>query len=164
MQSVWKQIVDIGPHMVVSLLIFAAFWVSAVLCKNIMMRVGKSRNKNRKYVFGLIGQLIKFVLIIIGAITALGTMGVDIAALVAGLGLTGFAVGFALKDSLANFLAGLMIMIYQPFRRDDHIVVSGHEGKVISIDLRYTTLEGMGTHILIPNSSMLTNVVTVNQQ
>ena len=53
----------------------------------------------------------------LGVITALGTIGVDVTGLVAGFGLTGFAVGFAMKDALANLLAGVMILLYRPFRK-----------------------------------------------
>jgi small-conductance mechanosensitive channel len=79
------------------------------------------------------------------------------------LGLTGFALGFALKDSLANLLAGAMILFYRPFRRGAHITVSGLEGVVKDIDLRYTTLVMNERRILLPNSTLLTNPVIVHQ-
>ena len=88
-------------------------------------------------------------------------MGVDVSALVAGLGLTGFALGFALKDTIANLVAGILILVYQPFDLADYIVISGKEGKVISIDLRYTILEYQEKKILIPNSLIFANTVTV---
>jgi len=78
-------------------------------------------------------------LIIFGFITAPGTLGVNISALVAGLGLTGFALGFAFRDALPNVLAGIMILFYHPFRRGDRVVITGLEGQVTAIDLRYTT-------------------------
>jgi small-conductance mechanosensitive channel len=98
---------------------------------------------------------------VFGIITALGTARVNVSALVASLGLTGFALGFALKDALSNTLAGVLILIYKPFRRGDHIITSGFEGTVEQIDLRYTTLGSSGDKILIPNSTMFTNPVKV---
>ena len=69
--------------------------------------------------------------------------------------------GFALKDALSNTLAGVLILIYQPFRRGDHIIISGFDGTVEQIDLRYTTLTSAGDKILIPNSTMFTNPIKV---
>jgi small-conductance mechanosensitive channel len=85
----------------------------------------------------------------------------DVSALVAGLGLTGFALGFACRDILSNLLAGTLILIYRPFQRNDRIAVLGFEGIVIEIGLRYTALQAEDKKILIPNSNLFTNPVTV---
>lgn len=94
-------------------------------------------------------------------ISALGTPGIDVSAIVTGLGLTGFALGFALKDAISNILAGSLILIYRPFNRNDTIKVANNEGVVEEIDLRYTTLKAEGKKILIPNATLLTNIVIV---
>jgi small-conductance mechanosensitive channel len=109
----------------------------------------------------LIAQTTKISLLIFGFITALGTLGLNVSALVAGLGLTGFALGFALRDALSNLLAGILILFYRPFRRSDWISVAGVEGKVVGIDLRYTTLESDDRTFLIPNSTLFTNAITL---
>jgi hypothetical protein len=96
-----------------------------------------------------------------GTITALGTIGIDIWAMVAGLGLVGFALGFALKDLLSNFLAGFLILLYNPFVRGDVIAVSGNEGQVVEINMRYTVLQNNEKRILIPNSTLFQNNVIV---
>jgi small-conductance mechanosensitive channel len=88
-------------------------------------------------------------------------MGVNVSALVASLGLTGFALGFALKDALSNLLAGALILIYQPFRCGDTIKVAGCEGEVTEINLRYTILRGDGKTHLIPNATLYTNTVDI---
>jgi small-conductance mechanosensitive channel len=80
---------------------------------------------------------------------------------VAGLGLTGFALGFALKDVLSNLLAGVLILIYRPFHRQDRVMVAGFEGTIADIDLRYTTLEAEDRRILIPNATLFTNAISV---
>ena len=97
----------------------------------------------------------------LGVITALGTLGVNITGIVAGLGLTGFALGFALKDSIANLLAGVMILLYRPFEVGDRIDVSGLAGTVVHVDLRYTELDSERERILVPNSKMLTDPIRV---
>lgn len=97
----------------------------------------------------------------LGVITALGTLGVNITGIVAGLGLTGFALGFALKDSIANLLAGVMILLYRPFEVGDRIDVSGLAGTVVHVDLRYTELDNEKERVLVPNSKMLTDPIRV---
>lgn len=98
---------------------------------------------------------------LLGVVTALGTLGINVSALVAGLGLTGFALGFALKDSISNLLSGVLILLYQPFRLGDRINIAGFEGKVVAVDLRYTELDAAGSRILIPNSKLFTDPITV---
>ena len=109
----------------------------------------------------LLTRTIRITLIVIGTITALGTVGINVAALVTGLGLTGFALGFALKDTISNLLAGILILLYQPFRIGDLIKVSGYKGEVSTIDLRYTELSQGGHTILIPNSRLFTDPIVV---
>lgn len=94
-------------------------------------------------------------------ITVLGTWGVDISALIAGLGLTGFALGFALKDVLASCIAGILILFYRPFQLNSKITVMGVEGTVIDIDLRYTTLQNKNEKHLIPNSKLISEKITI---
>jgi len=82
--------------------------------------------------------------------------------LVAGLGLTGFALGFALRDAVSNLIAGLMILLYQPFGRGDKITVGGNSGTVIVVNFRYTVLEADdGTIVHVPNGTMFSNAVAV---
>ena len=103
----------------------------------------------------------RIILIVLGLVTGLGTLGVDVSALVAGLGLTGFALGFALKDTISNLLSGVLILLYRPFKVGNTIRISGYTGKVVSIDLRYTELNSEGNKILIPNSKLFTDPITV---
>jgi small conductance mechanosensitive channel len=95
----------------------------------------------------------------LGSVTALGTVGINVSALVAGLGLTGFALGFGLKDILSNLVSGILILLYRPFSIHDRISVGGMEGIVTDIDLRYTRLEKEGKAFLIPNSMLITNTI-----
>jgi small-conductance mechanosensitive channel len=84
-----------------------------------------------------------------------------VSALVAGLGLTGFALGFALQDVISNVLAGIMILMNRPFRRGNYIKVGNHEGTVIDMDLRYTSLQKDNLKILIPNSTLFKEAITI---
>lgn len=103
----------------------------------------------------------RVVILTFAMVTAMGTMGVDVSALVASLGLTGFALGFALKDTISNSLSGVLILLYHPFRMGDRIRVAGNEGHVDSIDLRYTQVKTEEGIALIPNSKLFTDPVIV---
>ena len=96
-------------------------------------------------------------MLILGLITALGTLGVNISAIVAGLGLT----GFAFKDMLSNFISGVLIFIYEPFKLGDPLEVEGKTGKVIDINLRYVTIMSEEQKVLIPNSISVSKVIAV---
>ncbi|MAV29066.1 MAG: mechanosensitive ion channel [Legionellales bacterium] len=108
----------------------------------------------------LLVKMLRVIILFLGVITALGTIGVDVTGLVAGFGLTGFAVGFAMKDALANLLAGVMILLYRPFRENDFIGVLSYSGRIVDIDLRYTHIVTEEGIVLIPNTVLLNNPVS----
>ena len=161
LQNLTTQIELFTPKAAVGLLIFLLFWFISIIVKVIIRGIGTKLPPGKKGAFDLVAELVKGVLIALGALMALGKMGINVTALVAGLGLTGFALGFALKDILSNVLAGALILVYRPFEQNDRIVVAGFEGIVTHIDLRYTTLEAEGKKILIPNSTLFTNAISV---
>jgi len=85
------------------------------------------------------------------------------AQLISSLGIGSVAVGFAFRDVLQNFLAGLLILAREPFSIGDQIVVDGHEGTVEDIEVRATLLRTYdGRRIVIPNADVFTNAVIVN--
>lgn len=144
----------------VALLVLIAFYVAGLLFRKLTRRIGEQADV-RNGILVLIGRTGSTLLMVMGVITALGTAGVNVSALVAGLGLTGFALGFALRDALSNLLAGILILIYRPFKRHDRISVAGFEGIVIETDLRYTTLQGEDKRILIPNATLFTHSIVL---
>lgn len=85
-----------------------------------------------------------------------GTLGVDITGCSAGLGLTGFAPGFALEDLISSTIGGVLIMLSRPFVAGDYMrvpSVSGGEGTVSAIALRHTVIgDAKGQRHLVPNS------------
>ena len=88
--------------------------------------------------------------------------GLRLGDIIATLGLSSVAIGFAFQDIFKNFLAGILILIQQPFRIRDQIVVDDYEGTVERIDIRTTKIKTyQGEQILIPNSTMFTSAVKV---
>ncbi|MBO7684212.1 MAG: mechanosensitive ion channel family protein [Kiritimatiellae bacterium] len=87
-------------------------------------------------------------------VTVLGKLGVDIGPVIAGLGVTGFILGFAFQESLGNLASGLMVALNQPFKIGDYVVVAGLEGTVLSVDMMATTLATADNKkVVIPNKS-----------
>ena len=115
-------------------MVFLVFWLLAYLTNLLVSRVANKSNANKAYVFSWIGRLTKNTLIIIGLITAAASMGVNISAVVASLGVTGVAVVLAMKEPLGNLLAGAMVLVHPPFHLGDFIKVAGFEGEVFAIN------------------------------
>ena len=149
------------PQFVSGLLIFILFLVLYVVAGFIFRRLLSGKEGSRHSVVKFLQKFTRGFLFIFGFITMLGTWGIDISAIVAGLGLTGFALGFALRDALSSILAGIMVLVYKPFKVGDVIITCGSEGQVKEIDLRYTTIESNGSKHLIPNSKLISEKVTV---
>lgn len=162
-EQIYTTVVLFLPRLGLAILTFLGFWISARVLRGTVQRFGKTRRLSQDIV-NLMVQITQVALLSFGIISALATLGVDVWAMIAGLGLAGFALGFALKDLLSNFLAGFLILIYNPFVRGDTITVTGNEGRVIEINLRYTILQGDGKRILLPNATLFSNPVVVVRQ
>ncbi|MFW5655242.1 MAG: mechanosensitive ion channel family protein [Roseicyclus sp.] len=111
----------------------------------------------------LVKQLAYYSIILLGVIVAAGALGVTPQGLVAGLGLTGLVLGFALKDILSNFVSGLLILMLRPFKIGDQIVVGETEGAVERIELRATQIRTYdGRVALVPNAEVFTSRIVNN--
>lgn len=99
-------------------------------------------------------------LILAGLLLALSNIGVQIGPILAGLGIMGFVVGFALQDTLSNFAAGMMILIYRPFDVGDKIKSAGVKGKVNKMNLVSTTVFTSENHQLtVPNRKIWGDII-----
>ena len=89
------------------------------------------------------------------AVIVLGKLGVDVGPLIAGLGVTGFVVGFAFQESLGSLAAGLMIAINKPFKVGDYVSAAGLEGSITALDMMAVTMAtGDNKKITIPNKQV----------
>ena len=104
-----------APSIIFALGLFILFWMSGTILYKVVIRVMDEKSTHSN-ISRVIAGIVKNIMLIIGFITALGTLGVNISAIVAGLGLTGFAFGFAFKDMLSNFISGILLFIYEPFK------------------------------------------------
>jgi small conductance mechanosensitive channel len=88
--------------------------------------------------------------------------GFELGDIVATLGIGSVAVGFAFQDIFKNFLAGIILLVEEPFRIGDEVVISDYEGKVEHISIRTTKIRTYnGERVLVPNSTVFTNAVRV---
>lgn len=148
------------PKLATTIFILIIFFVISKIIKKVIGSAAK-RLQMDNHLTLLLARTSSIILLIVGLVTALGTLGIDVSAIVAGLGLTGFALGFALKDIISNLLSGILILLYQPFKVGNTIKISGFEGEVVAIDLRYTELNSDGNKVLMPNSKLFTDPITV---
>ncbi|RMH34220.1 MAG: hypothetical protein D6690_11015, partial [Nitrospirae bacterium] len=120
----------ISDSLLQAVAIFGVFLVASVVIdkalKNIEARFDAAASES----FRLMSNSQKAILLFIGLVLALSKLGFDVAGVVAGLGLTGFALGFALKDAISNLVAGIMIILYKPIRLGQTIELAGSKGKV----------------------------------
>jgi small-conductance mechanosensitive channel len=108
----------------------------------------------------LIGNTAFVAVSVLTGLVVLRLLGIDSAAVVTVLGVTSVAVGLALQDMLKNMFAGVYLLLEQPFRIGDTIVVDNREGKVESIEVRTTVLRMRdGTQALVPNAVVLATTV-----
>jgi small-conductance mechanosensitive channel len=159
--QVQEMAVAFAPRLGAAIGVFILFLIGGKLLMKIIHRMGRS-NRIDDELSNFLGRSAKVGMLLFGAVSALGTLGIDIGALIAGLGLTGFALGFAFKDTISNVLAGIMVIIYKPFDLDDIILVGKFEGRVRSIDLRYTVLDYNDRIVYVPNAKLFIDSIVVD--
>lgn len=100
------------------------------------------------------------VVFLMGLLFALSTLGVNLGPVLAGVGVAGFVIGFALQDTLANFAAGIMILLYRPFQIGHFITAAGSSGKVAELSLVSTTLHTPDNQVIvIPNGKVWGGII-----
>lgn len=163
-QSMINGFIALLPNIVLALIVFLLFLFIASRIKALVKRLTRNRRYARN--LGLVlGRLAQGATVLIGLFVALSIVIPTFRAgdLVQLLGISGVAIGFAFRDILQNFLAGILILLTEPFQIDDQIVFKGFEGTVENIETRATTIRTYdGRRIVIPNAELFTNSVTVN--
>lgn len=162
-QELLELLARIAVKLAAGLGVFAAAFVGALIARHLLAAFLK-RLKTDPTVTHILTTGIFYGFLIMGAVSGLGTAGVNISPIVASLGLTGFALGFALRDAVSNYLAGILMLAYRPFRIGERVSVAGSEGAVREINLRYTLLvSDDGSRQLIPNGMIFSNPVKITK-
>jgi len=157
--------VENGPRLIFKVILFAAillvFKILARLTRRLVrMSMSKSKLQFSQLLQNMFISLASRAVFIIGLLIALSQLGLQIAPLLAGLGIVGFVIGFALQDVLSNFASGLMILIYRPFDMGDLIDAGGAFGTVSNMSLVSTTILTVDNQTLVvPNSKIWGDVI-----
>lgn len=150
------------PQLVIAAFVFLLFVLAAWIVKKVVHR--KTGDPSASNLAEVLGRIAQWVIWIVGLMVAVAIVAPTVtpAKLLSALGIGGVAIGFAFKDILQNFLAGILILLRQPFEVGDQVVFGDHEGTVESIDTRSTILKTYdGRRILIPNGQVYTNPMVV---
>lgn len=152
----------LAPNVIVALLFVIFIWYFARLIGYLLCKTAATRGRgNLGEVFG---GFVRWAIFAFGAMIALTIVlpNLNPADLVAGLGIGTVAIGFAFKDILQNWLAGMLLLLNQPFNVGDEISVNGREGTVERIESRATLIRTYdGQRVIIPNAELYTDVVQV---
>jgi small conductance mechanosensitive channel len=169
--SEWsKAIIDLvskeGFRILFRLLLVAFILFAFVQLANLVQKlVNRGLDSARIHISHLLRRMIvstaRNLIIILGVLIAISQLGISLGPLLAGLGIAGFIIGFALQDTLSNFASGLMILMYRPFDVGDVVEAGGVSGKVSHMSLVNTTFMTFDNQkLVVPNNMIWSSVIT----
>ncbi len=162
MQTYLETLRQVLLSFLLNLLVALVIFVIALYLARFLSSIVRKVLDHRKIPLGVVQlftQLAYWVIIVCGLILALQRF-FNITAFLAGLGIAGLTVGLALQDVMKNFVAGVMILIQQPFRVGETIGVKGFDGTITAIDLRSTEMRASdGRLVILPNADVLANPI-----
>jgi small conductance mechanosensitive channel len=158
-------IIENGPQwafkLVIFVLILVVFSMLAKIVRRIVSRaLASSRVHASKLLQDLLASFAGKAIFLVGILIALAQLGIQIGPVLAGLGIVGFIIGFALQETLSNFAAGVMILIYRPFDVGDAVETGGISGKVKQMNLVSTTITTFDNQrVIVPNRKIWGDVI-----
>ena len=150
------RIITFAPSLLYALLILAAgMGVNRIVKRWLSALFSRSRLADDILLKNFFLRSTSFIILVLTFLTALAQLNFDVQTFVAGLGVTGLIIGFALKDTLSNFASGVLLLIYRPFRAGEMIEVEGSKGiveELTIVNMQMTTTEGVC--VIMPNSKV----------
>jgi small-conductance mechanosensitive channel len=147
------------PNLIVALVVFALTILLSGLVARWVQRAAKTRIEDLE-TRRLLSRLARWSVIILGTLVALDQVDFDVTGFIAGLGIAGFTIGFALQDIARNFVAGVLLLVRQPFNIGDAVEVGEHAGTVLDITTRDTVLKTWdGEVVIVPNMDVFTKAI-----
>ncbi len=172
LSNAWKSgtriinfVISLLPNIILAVGIFVLFLIVASAAKSIVRRVTQRRGR-RQSLGLLLGQIAYIAMTVFGFLVAISAVAPSFHAsdLISMLGIGSVAIGFAFQNILQNFLAGILLLLQEPFELGDWIAVTGLEGKVDDIQTRATIIiTADGKRVVIPNAVLFTNPVVVGR-
>lgn len=148
-----------GIKVIGAIIILILGRIAAGIGRNVVRKV-LEKSKTDPAVVSFVGSMIYFLILIFAVLAALAKFGIQTASFVAILGAAGFAIGFALQGSLANFAAGVLILVLRPFKVGDYIDGAGVGGTVKDIQLFTTVLATPDNiKIMVPNGKLFGDTI-----
>ena len=148
-----------GRLLAALIIFFVGRWIALALSRWFARIMDKARIDATLTRF--LRSLIYMTMIVVVTLTAVGALGIPTTNFLAILGAAGLAIGLALKDSLANFSSGVMLVFFRPFRVGDYVEVAGVGGNVESIGIFSTVLQTPDNRIItIPNALIFSGLIT----
>ena len=155
-----REAANMLPLIGVALMIGLAIVVAGYLLASLSF-VWRLFTPNR-FLADLVASAIRFIAVIFAAVIALDIIGATalLGAVLGGAGVIGIALGFAMRDTVENYVASLMLSLRQPFRANDLVLIDDMEGRVVRLTSRATVLMTLeGNHLRIPNSTVFKAVI-----
>ena len=164
-EQIWAWVMDKGMEFLVNVVVAVLMLIIGGIIVKCIVSVARKALRKTKRVNALLETFLCSAVSKTGwiflCVIALERLGVDVGPLIAGLGVTGFVLGFAFKDTLSNFASGIMIALNQPFKVGDYVIVSGVEGLVKELNMMATVIATADNKkIVIPNSNVWGGPVT----
>jgi len=152
--------VDLAINIVTAIAIFViGKWVANLITKAVRTLMQKQEIDKTLETF--VSNLVRMVLMVFVIIAAIGAVGIQTTSLIAVLGAAGLAVGLALQGSLSNFAAGVLIVLFRPYKVGDWVEAAGISGAVVSVQILTTILKtGDNKEVIVPNSQIMNSVIT----
>lgn len=167
----WRTVRDFGkgfaerlPYLIVGMLVFFLFWLLGKGVKKVINKVAVQSHAIDDMLANLVSRIVSTLITIFGFLAACVVIFPSFKPgdIIAGLGITSVAIGFAFKDILQNFFAGLLILWRRPFKVGDQIRVRDFEGTVEEINMRSTRLKTYdGERVILPNGDVYTSSILV---
>ncbi len=152
--------VEFGINLVTALVIFVVGrWIIGMLVRG--LKAVMQRQEIDKTLETFVTNLVRMVLLVFVIIAAIGALGVQTTSLIAVLGAAGLAVGLALQGSLSNFAAGVLIVMFRPYKAGDYVEAAGIGGTVKGVQILTTIMETPDNkRIVVPNAQVMNSVIT----
>ena len=153
--------IKLGIQILKFLSVMLAFWVLAGSVRRIVQKAAEKSNRFSELLEQFMIKISFRAVMIIGLVVALGTVGINVAALLTVIGGASFIIAFALQDTLSNFAAGIMLLIYRPFDVGDVVEVGGVSGKIDQVSLVSTMIRTFDNKVvLVPNKNVWGQIIT----
>ncbi|MBK8434692.1 MAG: mechanosensitive ion channel [Chloroflexi bacterium] len=158
--SAWEEILArflaFLPNILAALVIFVATIYLANLISRMLQRYMEKRRADPGWTV-LTVLTIRWGIILMGTVATLRQVDFELTGFLAGLGIMGFTIGFALQDISRNIIAGMLLLVQKPFEIGDSVKIAEFTGRVLSVDMRSTELMTPdGNNVLIPNGNVFT--------